>query len=65
VIGVCYVNGDGDLILVTEQGKLIRLPVEQVRLTTTRDSMGVRLIDLEEGDRVADITWVSAEENDE
>jgi len=65
VIGVCYVNGDGDLILVTEQGKLIRLPVEQVRLTTTRDSMGVRLIDLEEGDRVADMTWVSAEENDE
>lgn len=66
VVGVCYVCGDdGDLILVTEQGKLIRLPVSQVRITATRDSIGVKLIDLEEGDRVADVTWVSAGEDDE
>ncbi|GAB4229932.1 MAG: DNA gyrase subunit A [Acidobacteriota bacterium] len=66
VVGVCYVHDDeGDLILVTEQGKLIRLPVSQVRVTATRDSIGVKLIDLDEGDRVADVTWVSPEDDDE
>jgi len=67
VVGVCHTQATEDLILVTEKGKIIRLQAETVRQTTTRSAQGVKLIDLEEGDRVADITLVEADvdENDD
>jgi DNA gyrase subunit A len=43
---------EGDaLMLITEQGQIIRFPVEQARLTG-RAAQGVRLVNLDEGDRV-------------
>ena len=43
---------EGDaLMLVTEQGQMIRFPVEQARLTG-RSAQGVRLVNLDEGDKV-------------
>jgi DNA gyrase subunit A len=64
VSGVARVTGEGDLILVTEKGKIIRLPVMQVRQTRSRSTLGVKLIDLGGEDQVADITVVPPEEEE-
>jgi len=62
VVGVVHVLGEEDLILITSQGKIIRQRVLDVRETATRASLGVKLIDLEEYDQVADITTALPEE---
>jgi DNA gyrase subunit A len=64
VSGVAHVTSDGDLILITEQGKIIRLPVMQVRQTASRSTLGVKVIDLEADDQVSDITIVPPEEQE-
>jgi DNA gyrase subunit A len=51
VVGIQAVTDEDQLLLITEKGILIRLKVRDVR-ETGRAAMGVRLIDLEEGDRV-------------
>ncbi len=51
VVGICRVSGDEEMLLITEQGKIIRFPTETIR-ETGRSAQGVRLIDLDEGDRV-------------
>ncbi|MFZ0430697.1 MAG: DNA gyrase subunit A [Acidobacteriota bacterium] len=65
VAGVSHVIGPDDLLLVTEKGKIIRQPVEQIRQTASRSTQGVRLIDLGEDDRVSDIGLVAPEEEDD
>jgi DNA gyrase subunit A len=65
VAGVSHVIGPDDLLLVTEKGKIIRQPVEQIRQTASRSTQGVRLIDLDEDDRVSDIGLVAPEEEDD
>ena len=56
------VNDDSDIMIITESGKLIRLPADQVRLTVSRSTQGVKLIDLNENDRVADVSLIPPEE---
>ncbi len=51
VVGISSVTGTDHLLVITEQGILIRLAVADVR-ETGRAAMGVKLIDLSEGDRV-------------
>ena len=51
VVGISSVTEGDHLLVITEQGLLIRLVVADVR-ETGRAAMGVRLIDLAEGDRV-------------
>lgn len=65
VVGVSHVAGPEDLLLVTEKGKIIRQPVEQIRQTASRSTQGVHLIDLDEEDRVSDIGLVPPEEEDD
>lgn len=65
VVGACHVGEPGDMILITAKGKIIRLLTDQVRKTASRNAQGVKLIDLEPDDRVADITLVPIEEEDE
>ena len=65
VVGVSHVTGPDDLLLVTEKGKIIRQPVEQIRQTASRSTQGVRLIDLRDDDRVSDIGLVAPEEEDD
>ncbi len=64
VSGVAHVTSEGDLILITEQGKIIRLPVMQARRTAARSTLGVKLIDVDEDDQVSDITVVPPEEEE-
>ena len=62
VITSFLVNDDSDIMIITESGKLIRLPAHQVRLTVSRNTQGVKLIDLGENDRVAGVSLIPPEE---
>ncbi len=52
VVAVARVAKDSDAMIVTQQGKLIRVPAKQIR-AMGRAAQGVRLLRLGEGDRVA------------
>ncbi|MDE3057581.1 MAG: DNA gyrase subunit A [Bacteroidota bacterium] len=52
-----------DIVVVTTQGKVIRQHAKEIRLSG-RNTSGVRLIRLDEGDRIADIAVVVAEEDE-
>ena len=54
VVGIACVTDQDDLLLVTEQGQIIRMPASGLR-AIGRNTQGVRLIDLAEGDRVVSI----------
>jgi hypothetical protein len=49
-------------MLNTAQGKLIKLYVDQIRNTQSRAPLGVKCIDLDEGDVVTSVTVVASEE---
>lgn len=51
VVATFPVRPGDDVMLVTDTGRLIRLPADQVRLTRRR-SLGVMLLRLDEGERV-------------
>lgn len=63
VVASCRVQDDSEIIVITGKGKIIRMSVEGIRQTVTRSAMGVKLIELEKEDRVADITLVPREES--
>jgi DNA gyrase subunit A len=63
VVGIKSVADTDELLLITEQGILIRFAAAGVR-ETGRAAVGVRLIDLEPGDRVVGVAKV-AERDDE
>ncbi len=56
-------NGD-DLMIITQSGMIIRQKVEEISLIS-RNTQGVRLIHLNDDDKVRDITYVPAEPDDE
>jgi len=51
VVGIILVNDKDDLMLVTDRGKLIRMPVSGISVIS-RNTQGVRLIVIEAGERV-------------
>jgi DNA gyrase subunit A len=63
VIGVRMVTDDDQIMLVTSGGKVIRLRVKEIRVIG-RNTQGVRLIDLEEGERVASVARLAEDEGD-
>jgi len=65
VVNTCHVYDDSSVMLITAQGKLIKLYAEDIRNTQTRAAIGVKCIDLEEGDQVASVTVVAGEEEGE
>jgi DNA gyrase subunit A len=64
VVGMRHVAGDEDLLLVTANGMLIRTRAAEVR-QSGRATQGVKLIDLEEGDRVAGIARLAERDEGE
>ncbi len=62
VVNTCHVQEDDSVMLITAQGKLIQLYAEDIRNTQTRAAVGVKCIELEEGDYVASVTVVAGEE---
>jgi DNA gyrase subunit A len=63
VVNTCHVQDDSSVMLITAQGKLIQLNTENIRNTQARAAIGVKCIDLEEGDYVASVTVVAGEES--
>ena len=61
VVGSIMVNETDEIILITQKGKVIRLRVNQVRMTG-RVTQGVRLINLEQDEKVVSIAKIVVEE---
>jgi DNA gyrase subunit A len=64
VVGVQQVTEDDQLMLVTNTGKIIRLRIKDIRVIG-RNTQGVRLIDLEEGERVVSLARLAEKEDEE
>ena len=58
------VRAGDDVMLVTDAGRLIRLPADQVRITG-RQAMGVTLFRVNSGEHVTSVFPVLEDENDE
>ena len=63
VVGVRMMTDEDQLMLVTSGGKVIRLRVNEIRVIG-RNTQGVRLIDLEEGERVASVARLAEREDE-
>ena len=61
MIEIAQVSDDRELLLITEQGKILRTPAGDIR-TIGRATQGVRLMDLEDGDKVVSVALVEREE---
>jgi len=64
VVSTFPVRTGDDVMLVTDTGRLIRLPVDQVRVTG-RQAMGVTLLRLDNGERVISCSTVVEEQGGE
>jgi DNA gyrase subunit A len=60
VVAIMQVDGSSGLLVITAQGKLIRVVASGIR-KVGRSSQGVKLIELDEGDKVTAATLVDAE----
>ena len=54
VVGIAYVHGDDELMLISQQGKILRMVTSGIR-AIGRATQGVRLIGMEEGDQVVSV----------
>jgi len=64
IVSFKLVNGDEDLMIITDSGIIIRLSIEQVS-TTGRVAQGVRLIHLKDNQKVSTVALLAKEEVDE
>lgn len=64
IISFKTVNGDEDLMIITDNGIIIRLPLEQVS-TTGRVAQGVKLINLKDDTKVSTVALVDKVELEE
>jgi len=64
VVGVQQVTEDDQLMLVTNIGKIIRLRVKDIRVIG-RNTQGVRLIDIEESERVVSLARLAEKEEED
>jgi DNA gyrase subunit A len=65
VVGVKFLRGDEQVMLITEKGMIIRLNTAEIS-TIGRNTQGVRLIQLEEGDHLVSVARLAErEEGDE
>jgi DNA gyrase subunit A len=61
VAGIAHVGADDQVLIISEQGMIIRFPVGGVR-SMGRNTQGVRLINIDEGDRVVATLKVDKEQ---
>ena len=64
LVSIKAVEGNEDLMIITNEGIIIRLPMEQVK-SAGRATQGVRLIKVGEGASVSSITVVDKESEEE
>ncbi len=64
VVGILVVKDDEDIMMVTDRGKIIRIPVSNVSVIS-RNTQGVRLIGMEPGERVVSAAGLAEKEEEE
>ena len=64
IVSFKCVNGDEDVMIITDSGIIIRLPLEQVS-STGRVAQGVKLINLKNDQKVSTIAIMTKETDDE
>jgi len=63
VVAVKEVVDEDELMIISQKGILIRLPIRDIKVIG-RNTQGVRVINLDEGDRVIDVARVIASEEE-
>jgi DNA gyrase subunit A len=63
VVGMAYVSEDDEVMLISQQGMILRMKAGDVRVIG-RATQGVRLIEMEEGDRVVAIAKLAAPDDE-
>jgi DNA gyrase subunit A len=63
VIGVAAVRDDDDIMLITTQGMVNRTHVSEIRIVG-RNTQGVRVMNLNEGDKIASLAKVAREDTE-
>jgi DNA gyrase subunit A len=63
VVGILLVEEDDDLMLITSDGKIIRMPIRGISVIS-RNTQGVKLIEMEENERVAGAVRLAEKEED-
>ena len=64
VIGVQQVTDDDQLMMITNRGKIIRLRIKDIR-TIGRNTQGVRLIEMNDNERVVSLARLAEQEDEE
>jgi len=64
VVGVNFLRGEQQVMLITEKGMIIRLNTADIS-TIGRNTQGVRLIQLEEGDHLVSVARLAEREDDD
>ena len=64
VVGIAHVRDEHQLMLITQQGKILRMVIGDIR-SIGRATQGVRLIEIEEGDRVVSVARLAEREEEE
>ncbi|OFW01244.1 MAG: DNA gyrase subunit A [Acidobacteria bacterium RIFCSPLOWO2_12_FULL_59_11] len=63
VVGISHVGEDSEVMIITQQGKIIRLEANDIR-AAGRSTQGVRVVRLEEGDQIAAACLIPEEEGE-
>jgi DNA gyrase subunit A len=63
VVGMAYVQDDDEVMLITQQGMILRMKARDVRVIG-RATQGVRLIEMEEGDQVVAVAKLAEREEE-
>jgi DNA gyrase subunit A len=61
VVGIIAVRAGDDVMLITQQGMVNRTHADEIRVTG-RNAQGVRVMNLNEGDRLASVAKIAGEE---
>ena len=64
VVGIAYVQEDDQLMIISQQGKVLRMVVHDIR-TIGRATQGVRLIEMEQDDRVVSMARLAEREGED
>jgi DNA gyrase subunit A len=64
VVGVIFLRGESQVMLITEKGMIIRLNTVDISVIG-RNTQGVRLIQLEEGDHLVSVARLAEREEDD
>jgi DNA gyrase subunit A len=64
VVGIANVRDDDEVMIITQQGKVLRMVMRDMR-TIGRATQGVRLIEIDENDRVVSIARLAEREEEE